>query len=125
MIGAIGKPAVEQARDIARCHRAIGNAAPLGCDLDQRLEIEKAPRSGPNDRHVDAAPLGFGGDGPRHMVGADRKGRGILRHVTDARHGPRSAARPSISASKRAGLTRPWSCSSIMTAGDRAQLPRQ
>ena len=66
MIGTIGKPTVEQARDIARCHRAIGNAAPLGCNLDQRLEIEKAPRSGPNDRHVDAAPLGFGGDGPPH-----------------------------------------------------------
>ena len=69
---------VEQARDIARPHRPVGDAALWRLDLDHRLEPEQAARAGAHDR---------GRRGPRargrmvqrrrDAVGAEREGRGV------------------------------------------------
>src|SRR5262245_10648220 len=63
MIAAIEETGIEQARNISRRYRGIGDPASVCCNFDQRLEIQQTARSGADDRDVDAEALGFAGNG--------------------------------------------------------------
>src|SRR5882724_7159237 len=102
-------------------HGAVGHARAAGLDLDQGLEPQKAARAVADELDGDSASARLRHDGLGGPIGADTERCRIARHV-DFHVRSRLCV---ISASKRSGVMRPCNCSSIMSEGPRAQLPKQ
>src|SRR6185369_4835846 len=109
--------------NIALGYRPIAAALGTDDDLDERLEPAHAARAVALESHIDAARLRFTRDGARHALRAEGQRGGITGNVNHRAH--QSPPRSASSASNCSGETRPNSSSSIITAGEQAQLPRQ
>ncbi len=67
---ALVKTGIEQAGHVFRLHRAVGDTALRGVDLDQGFEPEQAARTVAYQFDRDAAHLGFMPDRARDLLGA-------------------------------------------------------
>ena len=117
------RPAGERRRehggDVARRHRAIGDAPRRRLDLDQRLQPVEPARAVAHDLDVGTAG-DRGGEGRSDLVRTDGERAGVARNV-DAGHRSASAT----SASSRFSSSRPTTRPSNMADGATAQSPRQ
>jgi len=112
----------KQPRRVARLHRPVRDAPGRRFHLDERLEPVKAPRPVADQLNVRPPTGGLLGDRPSDLLGAKRDGARVARNEDP---GHQRFSQSDTSRSKRSGVTRPYRWPSIITAGDRAQLPRQ
>ena len=122
MLTAGQKTGIEQPRDVLRLDWSVRDPLPVDDDLDERLEPIQTARTVANHIHRGSATTSLGANLIGDTVRAERSGGGVYRHE-DFDAGP--AHDDFRISSKRSGVTRPWTVSSTMMAGEHAQLPRQ
>ena len=123
MGAAVEKVRVEEAGDVGGRHGAVRQAAERRQHLDERLEPIGAARAVAHHLDGGSAARGLRSNRERHFTGPQGQGAGVNGYIHQRCHG--EGARSATRASKRSGVTRPYSRPSIMTAGEQAQLPRQ
>ncbi len=113
---------LEHSGNVIGGHGPVGDPARARLDLDERLEPEEAARAVSHDGDIEAMGGTVGLDGAGHRFRSDGQRGGV-----GGDEYPRHAELPACdtSRSSRAGVTRPWSSPSSITAGDSAQFPRQ
>src|SRR5262249_49525836 len=119
----VEKVGCKEPGNVALGHGPIAETLGTNDDLDERFEPAHAARAVALESHIDAARLRFTRDRARHALSAEGQRGGITGNVNHCAH--QSPPRSASSASSCAGETRPNSSSSIITAGEQAQLPRQ
>ena len=97
---------LEEAWNVGRFHRAVGDAAVGRLDLDQRLQPQHAARAVADDLDLGVALLGLGGDRLGDVIGAHRKG-GCIARYEDLDHAAAPRSRSEMMLSKRSLSTQP------------------
>ncbi len=123
MGAAVQKVRVEKAGDVGGRHRAVRQAAERRQHLDERLKPIGAARAVAHHLDGGSAARGLRSNRECNFTGPQGQGARVNGYVHQRCHG--EGARSATRASKRSGVTRPYSRPSIMTAGEQAQLPRQ
>ena len=118
------EPAFEQRAGVRIRDRTVTHPAGRGLDFDERLQPEKAARTGAHDREVDAPIARLSRKRSGDGVGADGEGGGIAGDEDLRVHDAFPSASATI-ASIFCRSRRPIGWPSRSAAGESAQLPRQ
>src|SRR5208337_1278689 len=114
-------------RDIRGPDGTVGDPTFLEGDFHEGLEPEHSSRAVAHDSNLAATGGRFAHEGIGHLVGADRTRGGVDGHEDHdgSAHEKARGLTSATSSSKRPSSTLPFSRPSTITAGERAQLPRQ
>ena len=120
MFAAAEKVRGHQFFNIIRLYRSVGDTLAVHDHLNQRLEPARTPGTVPYQLDVFKRRNFFS-----DLIGAQRNGSRLPWHVDSDFAGHRAAPESLSKSSSFSLLTRPCTLSSISTAGEHAQLPRQ
>src|SRR4029077_11858963 len=112
---------IEQAIDILRFNRTVGDPSLRGRDLDQRSQPVQPTRSGPDDieGEVPFVPCSF--ESRSYLLRADSKRSGVARDEQAKAHRLAST----INVSSLRSFSRPTTAPSSIALGATAHSPRQ